>query len=173
MSPPHFARKPHRQPSVAADSVPIDPIPGAAERIRLEDGLQEIRSLLESRGFAYSAGSEAASSAGPFATGTFQRGPLRIGFIVRNRDALGCPNYTDGQGYVGHTDLAWALGAEGKERLVEGEWLSYRARDGGDPFAALQADLKELVLPVLDASERTFLESLARARQHLREKRGW
>jgi hypothetical protein len=70
-------------------------------------------------------------------------------------------------------DLVWALGAEGKERLVEGEWLAYRARDGGDPFAALQTDLEEFVLPALDASESGFLASLARARQHLREKRGW
>lgn len=112
MSPSHFQRKPQRRPSVGAGSQPSDPIPGAAERILLEDGLQAIRSLLESRGFKYSTGSEAVSSAGPFATGTFQRGSLQIGFIVRNGDALGCPNYTDGHGYVGHTDLAWALGAE-------------------------------------------------------------
>jgi len=62
--------------------------PGAVERQRLEDGLQAIRSLLESRGFAYSAGSEAESSGGPFATSMFRRGPLEIGFIVRNGGAL-------------------------------------------------------------------------------------
>lgn len=56
---------------------------------------------------------------------------------------------------------------------MEGERLAYQARDGGDPFAALQADLEEFVLPALGASERNFFESLARARQHIRERRGW
>lgn len=103
------------------------------------------------------------SSGGSFAVGFFRRGPLEIGLIVRNRNELGCPNYFAGKGYAGHDDMIWALGADGKEQLVAGEWLSFQARSGGDAFDALRHDLENIILPALDDSEVQFLESLAHA----------
>jgi hypothetical protein len=103
------------------------------------------------------------SSGGPFAVAFFRRGRLEIGLIVRHRMALGCPNYSAGAGYAGHDDLVWALGATGKEQLVAGEWLSFKARDCNDPFDALRHDLESIVLSALDESEVQFLASLQRA----------
>jgi hypothetical protein len=88
---------------------------------------------------------------------------LQIGLIVRDRIALGCPNYSAGRGYAGHHHLIWALGAEGKEQLVPAEGLSFKSRAGGDSFEALHHDLELIVLPALDASEAQFLASLGRA----------
>jgi len=134
-----------------------------AERAALELGIERLGGVLRVRGFEYSSGEEAASSAGPFAVGVFRRAELEIGLIVRNGNALGCPNYSRGRGYAGHNHLIWALGAEGKEQLVPGDWVSFRARTGGDPFDALRNDLVSIVLPALDASELDFLASLSRA----------
>jgi hypothetical protein len=146
---------------------------GEPERTRLNDGLSAIRPLLEARGFTYSEAEQAVSSGGSFAVANFSRGDMEIGLIVRNGSQLGCPNYAAADGYVGHDDLIWALGHEGKEQLVEGDWHSFRARDGGNVFDALRADLELIILPVLDRSEEAFRTAVAGARAHLQEKRGW
>ncbi len=136
---------------------------GKAERATLDAGVEKLRPGLSSRGFEYSMGDQAVSSGGPFAVGFFRRGMLEIGLIVRDRIALGCPNYSSGHGSAGHHHLIWALGAEGKEHLAPGKWLSFEARTGGDPFEALRHDLEAIVLPALDESEAQFLASLGRA----------
>ncbi len=136
---------------------------GSTERITLERGVEKLRDLLSARGFEYSSGDEAVSSGGAFAVGVFRRGALEIGLIVRHGIELGCPNYSVGRGYAGHSSLVWALGAEGKEQLVAGKVVSFQAREGGDAFEALRHDLESIVLPALDASEALFLEALARA----------
>lgn len=146
---------------------------GKSERQSLDVGLRDLRPMLEQRGFVYTPGAQATSSGGPFAVATFLRGSLEIGLIVRNGNELGCPNYSDGSGYVGHDDLLWALDAADTAHLVPGDFLAYRARDGGDPFEALRADFEQVVLPALDVSEDAFRHALGRALAHLRQSRGW
>lgn len=146
---------------------------GKAERTTLDAGIEILRPGLSTRGFQYSMGDQAFSSGGPFAVGFFRRGKLEIGLIVRNAIVLGCPNYSSGQGYAGHASLIWALGAEGKEQLVPDDWVSVKARDGGDPFEALRHDLDGIVLPALDESEAQFLASLRRAVDKARAKIGF
>jgi hypothetical protein len=133
-------------------------------------GIEKIRSVLEDRGFQYVPGEKGGSSSGPFAIGFFRRtvgflrrDVLEIGLIVRFGNQLGCPNYSDGRGYAGHEDLVWAIDAAAQARLVAGEFLSCRSKLGGDPFDALKADLVEIVLPALDASEAKFRKALRRA----------
>ena len=67
--------------------------------------------------------------------------------IVHQRNQLVCPNYSEGYGYVGHDDLFWALDREAEARLVPGDFVMCTSRDGGDPFDALEADLRDVVLP--------------------------
>jgi hypothetical protein len=129
----------------------------------LEAGVEKLRACLEARGFEYSSGDRGGSSGGPFAVGFFRRTDIEMGLIVRDGTALGCPNYTTGKGYAGHDDLVSALGAQGREELVSGEWLSFRSRAGGDPFEALRHDLEHIILPAIDESEDRFRTSLARA----------
>jgi hypothetical protein len=140
----------------------------SVERTTLDQGVDRLRPLLEGRGFTYSAGDEAASSGGRFAAGSFRRGTLEIGLIVRDRVALGCPNYSTGHGYAGHDDVIQALGADGRQQLVAGEGLAFRARGGGDSFEALRQDLERIILPALDDSEDRFLASLQRACERVR-----
>jgi hypothetical protein len=139
------------------------------ESVFLSAGVERLRPLLEGVGFSYQPGDEAASSGGPFATGFFRRGDLEIGLIVRDRNRLGCPNYSVGHGYAGHADLLWALGRDGQGRLVEG-FTSYAATDGGDPFLAFEADLRDIILPALKESEVNFRRAVARAHRKFQDK---
>jgi hypothetical protein len=147
----------------------------AAERRTLDAGVEKLRPSLNARGFEYSTGDHAVSSGGPFAVGFFRRGDIEIGLIVRSKTALGCPNYSAGHGYAGHEDLISALGADGRQDLVSGEWPSFQSRGGGDPFDALRHDLEHIILPAFDESEVRFRASLARACERARErfKRNW
>jgi hypothetical protein len=135
--------------------------------------LQPIETLLIDRGFTKPAPEAGHSSGGAFQAATFRRGALEVGLVVRNGNALGCPNYSYGAGYVGHEDVIAALGRLGEERLVPGQYLAYKARDGGDPFDALYFDLREIILPVLDRSEDDFRLAIDKALRQLRERRGW
>ena len=129
----------------------------------LSAGVKHLDESLAERGFTYRSGAKAHSSGGPFATGHFRKGDIEIGLIVRNKSQLGCPNYSIGNGYAGHQDVVTALGYSGQEELVEGEFLEFIARNGGDPFEALRSDLNRLILPQLDRGEAAFRESLGRA----------
>src|SRR5262245_22389401 len=143
---------------------------GSDEHATLIQGIERIRSVLEDRRFQYVPGDKGVSSSGPFAVGFFRRtvgflrrDVLEIALIVRFGNQLGCPNYSDGRGHAGHEDLVWAIDAAAHARLEAGEFLSCRSKLGGDPFDALKADLVEVVLPALDASETKFRKALRRA----------
>lgn len=129
----------------------------------LEIGVAKLRPLLVADGFKYYSGDQAASSGGSFATGFFRKGNLEIGLIVRNRKQLGCPNYSEGHGYAGHTDLFSALGRQEEQNLVAGDYLSYQAKDGGDPFDALFTDFEQVILPALRKSPIDFSAAISRA----------
>ena len=129
----------------------------------LAAGVDLLRASFEARGFTYHSGTNATSSGGPFATGHFRKGSLEISLIVRNKTQLGCPNYSEGNGYAGHDDIVRTLGFAGQEALVHGEQLGFVSRSGGDAFEALGADLSQIVFPELDRSETSFREALARA----------
>jgi hypothetical protein len=135
----------------------------ATERHTLQAGVREIEPLLAAHGFAGVGGDDGVSSGGSYATSLFRRGELEIGLIVRQKIELGCPSYTEGQGYAGHNDLIRRLGCEGLEELVEGEFLSWKSKSGGSPFVALKADLERIVLPALVKSEADFRRALREA----------
>lgn len=134
--------------------------------------MAKLASLFEARGFVTGGIEEGTSSGGAFATVTCRRGALEIGLIVRG-DELGCPNYSDGSGFVGHDDMIGALGCAGEQELVSGHGLGYGAWYGGDAFDALRSDLECIILPVLDASEVAFLSAIAAARASIVQARGW
>ena len=134
-----------------------------AERVFLDAGAAKVLPVLTPHGFEYVPGYVGVSSGGSFATGSFRGGAFEIGLIVRNRAALGCPNYSVGEGFAGHDDLIAALGAAGTERLISGTWSSFIAREGTDAFEALSADLEQIILPALTRSEATFRLALANA----------
>jgi hypothetical protein len=89
-----------------------------------------------------------------------------------DRDQLGCPNYSEGHGYAGHAGMFRELGKTGNERLIQGGRLSFRARDGGDPFDALLADFDEVILPALRQSPDKFSEALARDHRKFQDELG-
>ena len=141
-----------------------------AEREFLCAGIEKLRAVLEMVGFRYEPGDVGVSCGGAFAAGFFRRGDLEIGLIVRSRNELGTPNYTQGHGYASHEDLFRELGHDGEARLVPGDFPSHVARDGSDPFDALEGDLRNTILPALSASEVDFREAIARAhRKHMDE----
>lgn len=133
------------------------------ERQSLARGVAKLEPLLAQRGFGWVWGDEGVASGGPFANGSFRRPGLSIGLIVRHRDQLGCPVYEMGDEHAGHDELLTELGAEGLAMLVPGEIVSFRARDGGDPFDALRMDLERLVLPVLGRSMSELRGAIDRA----------
>lgn len=134
----------------------------------LSAGIEKLRPLLKANGFRYEPGTDGSSSGGSFATGSFRRGDLEIGLIVRNQRELGCPNYSVGDGYAGHEDLLWALGRDGGA-LVPSSFFTYAARGDGDSFDALEVDLRDVILPALRDSELEFGKAVARARERRRE----
>ena len=117
-----------------------------AESKILRAGVAKLTPALGRSGFHVDWGDEGVSSGGSFATCFFRKGAVEIGLIVRAPGELGCPNYSIGDGYAGHGDLLWALGHAGEGKLVSGDFLSYHAVDGGDPFDALLHDLITFVL---------------------------
>jgi hypothetical protein len=132
------------------------------ESVALSAGVAKLLPLLDGNGFQYQAG-DIAIAHEAFATGVFRRNVLEISLIVRHGSGLGCPNYSVGQGFAGHEDLFSALGHANRAHLVKGDFPAYRARDGGDPFVALEDDLRRIVLPALQASERDFHTAVGRA----------
>lgn len=138
-----------------------------------ERGIAAVRGTFAERGFKYLPGTRATASAGPFATGSFRKADLEIGLIVRNTNQLGCPNYSVGRGCAGHEDVMWALGHAGSEQLVAGQHLEFVARNGGDPFTALAADLETFIFPAFDRSEQDFHRIVDAAVKHVRDVRGW
>ena len=141
-----------------------------AERLFLEAGVAKLQPLLAAHGFEYESGEQSVSSGGPFATGFFRREKLEIGLVVRDRNSLGCPNYSEGHGYVGHANLFWELGRAGEMKLVPDDFLSYKSKDGGDSFDALLADFEEVILPALKESQAYFSSALARAHKKFQDK---
>jgi hypothetical protein len=138
-------------------------MPLSPERVFLDAGAAKVLPVLTLHGFEYVPGDAGVSSGGSFATSSFRRGAFEIGLIVRHRAALGCPNYSVGEGFAGHHDLIAALGAAGTERLISGPWPSFVDRDGTDAFEALSADLEQVILPALTRSEASFRLALANA----------
>jgi hypothetical protein len=134
-----------------------------SESAFLTAGVNALRALLEPRSFCFQADTSATSSRGSFAAGYFRRPDLEIGLIVRNGSQLGCPNYSAGRGFAGHGDLVAALGAAGREKLIEGPHLEFVSRNGGPAFDAFHADLETFILPALDRSTEEFHASLAAA----------
>lgn len=129
--------------------------PSTDEQRFLEAGVARLIPLLSAHGFVR-AESEAGRAHSYFATTTFRRGTLEIGLIVRDKNRLGCPAYSAGDGYVGHTELLQALDPEREAALVLDEFVHFKAADSGDPFEALRADLAEVVLPAIANDETGF-----------------
>lgn len=129
----------------------------------LEARVGKLRALFTLYGFEYGWGG-GVSSGGPFGTGYFRRGKLEISLIVRG-DQLGCPCYAEGKGGADHTNMFWALGRAGEAQLIPGEFISYKAKDGGDAFDALFADFEQVILPALQESPENFSAAIARARK--------
>lgn len=117
--------------------------------------------LLTAHGFVRTGSEAGVASAGPFAAVTFRRGTIELGLIVRDKARLGGPTYSAGAGYVGHTELVHALDRNRRAKLVEDEWVHFKAADGGDAFEALRADLAEVVLPAVTDDEERFRAVLA------------
>jgi hypothetical protein len=138
-----------------------------------ERGIAGLRGRFATRGFTYLPGTHGISSGGRFTNATFRRAVLEIGLVARDGNQLGCPNYSVGNGYAGHTAVIWALGGAGTEELIAGPGLTFVARNGVDPFAAFVADLDTLILPAFDRSEQAFHGIVAAAVQHVRDERGW
>ena len=123
----------------------------------MEGGIELIQELLRSYGFErYPSDDDGVSSGGRYAACESRREDLALGLIVRHEGKLGCPNYSEGNGYAGHQEVIRHLGRAGSERLVAGEFLSFEDRLGGDPFDALMYDLEQVLLPILQASESEF-----------------
>src|SRR4051812_16850337 len=99
---------------------------GIDARTYLEAGVKQfLAPVLRRNGFAYEPGDYGLGHV-PYATCAFRRRSLEIGLIARlgfeNGPNLGCPNYSFGRGYAGHTALVWAVGHAGAERLVRGDY---------------------------------------------------
>jgi hypothetical protein len=145
----------------------------SSEQQTLRDGVERVEQVLRSHGFTHTLQEPGISSGGPFAVAEFRRGKLNIGLIVRNKDQLGCPNYSVGQGFAGHQDLIAELGHTGEEQLVSGSDLSYVGKDDQNPFDALIADLQEFIVPWIEKSEESFLAALRRAVARHHERLGF
>jgi len=137
----------------------------------LEAGLVKLRPLLEGHGFSDGA-SDSGIAHGEYATKCFRRGDIELGLIVRGTE-IGCPNYSIGDCHVGHDNLLAELGAADAAQLVSLGFVSWGARNGGDQFDSLAADLRELILPVLVRSEDDFRNAIAQARKKLQAQRGF
>jgi hypothetical protein len=133
------------------------------EQQTLNAGVMKLIPLLSSYGFSVAASNAGSSSGGRFATATFTRGKLEIGLIVRCSSELDCPNYTEGHGYAGHSELIAALQSGIEPKLVPNGPISYWAADGGDAFDALMYDLERIVLPALKHDPAEFSAALAQA----------
>src|SRR5579863_865193 len=129
---------------------------GESEAAFLAEGIAKMKSVLEWGGFHLEAEAQASASLGPFATASFRRGEFAIGLIVRGRNRFGGPDYSYENQHTLHEDLFWALGEEGRNQLIRKERFEYAARNGGDPFEALAADLREVIIPKLTQSEEEF-----------------
>jgi hypothetical protein len=136
---------------------------GESEAAFLTEGIAKMQSVLGSAGLRLEGGSQASASLGPFASATFRRGEFAIGLIVRGRDCFGGPDYSYENRHTLHEDLFWALGQEGRNQLIRKERFQYVGRDGGDPFDALAADLREVIVPSLTQSEEQFRTAAHRA----------
>jgi hypothetical protein len=144
------------------------PTPTSRESAFLNAGVAKLTPLLAEHGFTYKPGDTGSASGGPFATGTFWRGNLEIGLIVRSRNKLGCPSYSEGRGYAGHDDLLKVLGVA-NPALIPSEFPVFIAANKGDPFDALAVDLQRVLL-MLRNSEIDFRSAIAAAHQMFQDK---
>lgn len=130
----------------------------------LDAGVQQLLPLLSSYGFSRKASHTGSSSGGPYATATFVCDKLEIGLIVRFKSELGCPNYTEGKGFAGHSRLIAKLNQDYEPSLVsDGSGITYCSADGGDAFLALRDDLDKLILPAFRDAPEAFSDALVRA----------
>ena len=130
----------------------------------IENGMREIKPLLEKHGFKQSEVTSGSSSGGDFAACDFINGKIEIGIIVRASGKLGCPSYTAGHGYAAHERLLSVLGHSEKSSLIPGKWPSYVSKKGNNAFDALFRDLSELILPLLRESPQAFEAAINRAK---------
>lgn len=136
------------------------------ERETLERGISLIDELLLAHGFKrYSGDHDGVSSGGRFATCEYRRRDLRLELVVRSKTGLGCPNYSEGNGYAGHSDVIKHLGCSGVERLIGEEYGRFRDRHGGDPFDAFKHDLERILLPALKASKSAFRDAIRKTQE--------
>ena len=133
------------------------------EQQTMDAGVGKLMPLLSPYGFSHASSDTGSSSGGRFATATFTKNNLEIGLIVRFGSELGCPNYSEGNGYAGHGGLMSAVDPDAEPRLVPNGPISYCAVDGGDPFDALMYDLEQTILPALKRDPAGFSVSLAQA----------
>jgi len=129
----------------------------------LTSGIAMLQPILTIYGFSVALPNTGSSSGGRFATVEFAHNSLVIGLIVRFAIRLGCPNYTEGHGYTAHDTLISELKTDTPQMLVPDDMLSYKAVDGGNPFAALAHDLSEIVFPSLASDPDGFSSALARS----------
>ena len=118
----------------------------------LQNGVDVLRPLLESRGFRFESGVAGRGSGGSFATGSYVKGPRRLNFSVRY--SLGLVAYSFGDQVVSHEDYLRFIEATGNY-----PGFSQRIIDG---FVHLKADLEEYFETFLSGTdsqlERLFVE---------------
>jgi len=145
----------------------------SSEQQTLREGVERLEQVLRSHGFTHTLQEPGISSGGPFAVAEFRRGTLSLGLIVRNKDQLGCPNYSVGQGFAGHQDLIAELGHAGEEQLVPGSDLSCVGKEDQNPIDALIADLQAFIVPSMEKPDESFLAALRRAVARHHERLGF
>jgi hypothetical protein len=133
------------------------------EQQTMNAGVAKLMPLFSAHGFILASSDTGISSGGRFATATFRKGNLQIGLIVRFGSELGCPNYSERNGYADHGGLISTIDPGAEPRLVPNGPISYRAVDSGDPFDALMDDLEQTILPALKRDPAGFSMSLAQA----------
>ncbi len=122
-------------------------------------------------GFHFHPGETDYGSAGEYANGYYNRGPIRILLVWRARSGLGCVSYEHEevlqQGYL-REQIIWGMGHPGYMRIVGHaddchlveNGISSRARCGGDPVEALAHDLREYATPTLSKDCDEFVSIL-------------
>lgn len=128
-------------------------------------GAKLLATVLSPLGFEFRDEYVASSSGGAFANGYFESRDLRIGLIVR-RNGLGAIVHESGEYQAEHTELLHALGF-GNRIACEYQDSSMRtvAKNGGNAFEAVRADLEQLLLPLWRESPEAVSSEIRRIRE--------
>lgn len=105
----------------------------------LRNAAARLQPVLEPIGFEFRR-DQAGIGHGPFASGFFVSGDLKIGLIYRDDSRLGCVIYENATSNISHDDFMQAAGYAQQQRLHYRKRVSVASGEG-DPIDALSADL--------------------------------